>query len=381
MHWTLTTLTLLIACGGKPTTDTAPAGNTSEGTSTSTTSEEVTDLTSTLRPIRRAADLPALGAAILDGDGLRAIGVHGDRQYETDNPVTVDDPWHLGSDTKAMTATLVAVMVEEGSFAWETLVTDVWPGAHEGWAGVTAEDLLHHRGGATGSIPGEHPELWAELIANPDSRSSREAFANALVALEPDATLGEYTYSNASYMLVGAMLEAAEDRAWEDLITDKLFSPLGMTRCGFGAPEGDAPWGHAAGMFDPQPIEPGPAADNPPGLGPSATVHCPLEDWGKFASAHLRRGSGEAPLLSPASYARMHDPNGDYAHGWIVTTESWSNGTLLSHAGSNTLWLAYAYVAPNLDRAYLIVTNQFDEGALSAADDTLSELLALDGGL
>jgi len=77
----------------------------------------------------------------------------------------------------------------------------------------------------------------------------------------------------------------------------------------------------------------------------------------------------------------MHSANGDYGHGWIVTTESWADGTLLSHAGSNTLWLAYAYVAPNIDRAYLIVTNQFDEAALTATDDTLTELLALDGAL
>ena len=154
-----------------------------------------------------------------------------------------------------------------------------------------------------------------------------------------------------------------------------------MTRCGFGAPEGDVPWGHTPGTFEPQPVEPGPAADNPPGLGPAGTVHCPLEDWGRFASAHLRRGSGDAPLISPTSYARMHSANGDYGHGWIVTTESWADGTLLSHAGSNTLWLAYAYVAPNIDRAYLIVTNQFDEAALTATDDTLTELLALDGAL
>ena len=381
MRRTVFPLGLLLACGGQTEKDSATLASSGTSTSTSTPSEAIIDLADTLRPIRRGADLAALGAAIVDSEGLRAIGVHGDRQYDGDHPVTVDDPWHLGSDTKAMTATLVALMVEEGSFAWETLVTEAWPDAHEGWAGVTAEDLLQHRGGATGSIPGEHPDLWADLAANPVSRTSREAFSAALTALEPDATVGEFTYSNAGYILVGAMLEAVEDRAWEDLITDKLFTPLGMTRCAFGAPEGDVPWGHTPGTFEPQPVEPGPLADNPPGLGPAGTVHCPLEDWGRFASAHLGRGSGENPLLSPASYARMHDANGDYGHGWIVTTESWANGTLLSHAGSNTLWLAYAHIAPNLDRAYLIVTNQFDEGALAAADEALVELRALDGGL
>jgi D-alanyl-D-alanine carboxypeptidase len=381
MHLTTLTLPLIIACGGQLEDTSNPEPSTTTATSTSSSTPEIKDLSDLLRPIRRGADLAALGAVIVDGQGTRAIGVHGDRQYGADNPVTIDDPWHLGSDTKAMTATLVAVLVEEGSFSWETLVTEVWPDAHEGWAEVTAEDLLQHRGGATGSIPGDHPDLWTELYENLDSRSSRAAFTASLVAMAPDETTGEYTYSNAGYMMVGAMLESTKDQAWEDLITDKLFAPLEMTRCGFGAPEGDAPWGHTPGTFEPQPVEPGLYADNPPGLGPAGTVHCPLEDWGRFASAHLRQGSGDSPLLSAASFSRMHEPNGHYGHGWIVDTESWADGALLVHAGSNTLWLAYAYVAPNIDRAYLIVTNHFHEDALAAADETLTALLVLDEAL
>lgn len=381
MQWSILTLCMIIACGGQPEEASTQEASSSTSTSTPSSDLEVEDLSDLLRPIRRGADLAALGAVIVDSQGTRAIGVHGDRQYGANNPVTTDDPWHLGSDTKAMTATLVAVLVEEDSFSWETLVTEVWPDAHEGWAEVTAEDLLQHRGGATGSIHGDHPDLWTELYENPDSRSSRAAFTASLVAAAPDETTGEYTYSNAGYMLVGAMLESSTDQAWEDLITDKLFSPLGMTRCGFGAPEGDAPWGHTPGTFEPQPVEPGLYADNPPGLGPAGTVHCPLEDWGRSASAHLRQGSGDSPLLSAASFSRMHEPNGNYGHGWGVDTENWADGTLLVHAGSNTLWLAYAYVAPNIDRAYLIVTNQFDEAALAAADETLTALLVLDEAL
>jgi CubicO group peptidase (beta-lactamase class C family) len=66
--------------------------------------------------------LPVLAAAIVTSKGLIASGAVGVRKYGTNSPVTVNDQFHLGSDTKAMTVTMLATLVEEGKLAWTTTI-------------------------------------------------------------------------------------------------------------------------------------------------------------------------------------------------------------------------------------------------------------------
>ncbi|MCU0672636.1 MAG: hypothetical protein MUE69_07570 [Myxococcota bacterium] len=54
--------------------------------------------------------------AVVAGDGAVAIGVAGRRRVESDDFVELGDLWHLGSDIKAMTATVAAIVVEDGAY-------------------------------------------------------------------------------------------------------------------------------------------------------------------------------------------------------------------------------------------------------------------------
>jgi CubicO group peptidase (beta-lactamase class C family) len=56
----------------------------------------------------------ALALAIVGGDNLCALGVVGVRRAGAAAPVQWDDRFHIGSDTRAMTATLVALLIEDG---------------------------------------------------------------------------------------------------------------------------------------------------------------------------------------------------------------------------------------------------------------------------
>ena len=70
-------------------------------------------ITNVLVSIRQKYDVPAICAARVTSQGLSAFGVAGVRKRGTTVPATLDDLWHLGSDTKAMTAMLLATFVEE----------------------------------------------------------------------------------------------------------------------------------------------------------------------------------------------------------------------------------------------------------------------------
>jgi CubicO group peptidase (beta-lactamase class C family) len=74
----------------------------------------VASLSSIVDSVRLAYKMPAMGAAIVTlEDGLVAIGAAGGRRVTGGNAVTPDDLWHLGSNTKAMTALLAAVAVAQ----------------------------------------------------------------------------------------------------------------------------------------------------------------------------------------------------------------------------------------------------------------------------
>ena len=97
------------------------------------------DLGPLLEPIRDQYAVPALAAATVDADGTLALGATGVRSWKEDAAVSWQDRFHLGSDTKAMTATLVARLVEEGVVAWDWTLAEALPGIEQdsGWDGVT----------------------------------------------------------------------------------------------------------------------------------------------------------------------------------------------------------------------------------------------------
>jgi CubicO group peptidase (beta-lactamase class C family) len=198
----------------------------------------------------------------------------------------------------------------------------------------------------------------------------------------------KYQYANYGYTIAGAMCERVTGKSWEDLMRDELFTPLGMTTAGFGSPGTaeavDQPWGHG-GIFGPKAIAPGPQADNPAVIGPAGTVHCSLADWAKYAAFHLRGSRGEEPRLPADVFQKLHTPlpgdEDDYAFGWIVTERDWAGGKALMHAGSNTMWFALIWLAPQRDEAYLAATNVGSNTAFLACDSAIVKLIELSSKL
>ncbi len=337
------------------------------------------DLSSALAPSLEQG-LPAIAAAVFDGEGMRAVGAIGSRKLGDPSPVTSEDKWHLGSDTKAMTATLVALYVDQGKLSFDDTIGALFAGEtiDPGYSAVTLEALLRHRGGAPGNIP---TEIWSAMWKAGKAPDARKNAVLAMLGKPPAQTPGKFAYSNAGYMVVGAALERKFGGTWETMLASMLFSPLGMQSCGFGAPASpdrvDQPWGHSVSGGKISPVPPGPQADNPPSLGPAGTVHCNLRDWGAFLRLHLKGARGEATMVSRASMARLHTPppGGDYAAGWGVTSRGWTGGSALQHTGSNTMFVANAWIAPAKNLVFVVVSNRGDDLAITQADAALGPLI------
>lgn len=260
----------------------------------------------------------------------QGLAVAGQRRADAAAEVAEGDLWHIGSLTKSMSATLAARMVEAGAIRWDSTIDEVLGGVHPGmeaaWREVPLEALLRHASGMRAN-----PELLARLSQGDVARAD---YVGAMLAEEPVGPRGGFLYSNAGYVVAGAMLEAAGGAAWEALVAREVFGPLGMTSAGFGPPEGDQPQGHRGGLLGGLlPVPPGPRADNIPALGPAGRVHLSAGDMLAYLRAHL---VGDPGYLAPGSWARLHraEGPGDYALGWVDVDG------VLRHSGSNTLWFA-----------------------------------------
>src|SRR5687768_14749698 len=72
------------------------------------------DVSALLAPIIKKRDVPGMAAAVVSGGETVAVGVAGVRTRGKADKVAAADRFHIGSDTKAMTAMLCGILVEEG---------------------------------------------------------------------------------------------------------------------------------------------------------------------------------------------------------------------------------------------------------------------------
>ena len=299
---------------------------------------------------------PGISAAILRDGVLSCNVVSGIRRVdEPENLITLNDKFHLGSCTKAMTATLAGILVDEGKLSWNETIAERFPKwsnqiAQE-YHDVTLWQLITHRGG----VPSGGPFWLNKGVSTIENRLSV-----IQKALEPaPRNIGKYGYSNIGYMLVGAFAENATEKSWEELIHNKLFEPLDMQSAGFGAPSKSKPATHPFGHGGAKSLTPT-AHDNAPALGPAGTVHCSMSDWAKFVALHLDKKCEHHKILSPETLAKLHQPyDGDgpkYAGGWLVS-EIRGGANVIGHSGSNTFWLSSVAAVPEKGVAIILGAN------------------------
>lgn len=346
----------------------------------------VRDISQLLEKEIKAQSLPAVAAVVINGEEITARGAAGVRKLGRPERVGINDRWHLGSCTKSITATMIAVLVEQGKLSWDTTISEALPGLagviRPGYRQVTIEMLLANRGGIRHEwdVPGLWDILWKREGTPVEERRK---MAQVMLSQPPKVKPGRYFYSNCGFGIAGHMAEVITGKPWEQLVAELVFEPLGMNSAGFGVPwQGEPPtdpWPHKS---DGSPVTPGPFADNPPAIGPAATVHASIGDWAKYIIEHLRGLRGEnGRLLKAGTYRRLHkgrrinNSKDKYALGWLVVYRQWAKGKraedkgrCLHHVGSNNSWYALVWIAPERDFAVIAVTNIGGAGIFEKID-------------
>jgi len=165
---------------------------------------------------------PGLAIAVVKDD--RVVFAHGYGVRELGKPAAVDTHtlFAIGSTTKAMTAALVGMLVDERKVEWDAPVT-----RYLAWfqmkdpsvtREVTVRDLLTHRAGL-----GNADYLWY------GQRNSTEEILRRVRLIDPAYSLRSgFIYQNIMYAAAGAVVEAASGQPWATMMQTRIFDPLGM---------------------------------------------------------------------------------------------------------------------------------------------------------
>lgn len=295
----------------------------------------------------------------------RAYGL-ADQQWRVPN--RSDTAFHLGSVGKMFTAAAVMRLAEAGKLSLDDPLSRWVPEyPHATAAPITLKHLLTHSAG----------------IGEWDGRE----FKREMTEVEAAATMTEplqfapaerFNYSNAGFVLLGAVIEKATGKPLADALKDLVFEPSGMRRTGLWPVTAIVP-NRATGYLRPEadPLGLGPRFSNEQFLGYGANGsgghYSTAPDMFAFLSA-LAGGR----LLGPEASAEMLQPRIDFVgtprpsrYGYGVHFNSCGGKSIFGHEGggpnSGVSSLAYRTAEGGWT---IIVLSNYDPGP--AGDFALS---------
>ncbi|PJL34568.1 serine hydrolase domain-containing protein [Stenotrophomonas maltophilia] len=175
--------------------------------------------------------LPALAMAVIEQG--RVVYRHADGARGDGGRVDEDTLFKIASNSKAMTAALLARLVQQGKLRWEDPVQRYLPGfrMHDAWVGqqMQVRDLLVHNSGL--GLGAGDLMLWPE----PNTFTRADIIAG-LAHLKPVSSFrSHYAYDNLMYVVAGEVAAAAGGKPYNQLMREQVFEPLGLSRCQVGA--------------------------------------------------------------------------------------------------------------------------------------------------
>jgi len=309
---------------------------------------------------RQTLHIPGMAIAVVKDDEVVLAQGFGVADIEKETPVTPETIFAIGSSTKAFTATLIGMLVDEGKMGWDDPVTDYIPyftldiETEDEEAEVTIRDLLCHRTGfvrmgllyASGEIP-------------------REEVLLAATAAEPWVEFRQkWYYSNVMYMAAGVAAGKAAGTDWDTLMAEYILEPLGMNSTSTSVSEAQEDprlslgylWDEDLQEYEYKPMR------NVDNIAPAGAINSNVLDMAQWLRLQLGRGQYEGQRLISEEQlqetwtSQIEIAEGEsYGLGWML--HEWEGQPVIEHGGNVHGFSAEVALLPESDLGFVLLTN------------------------
>ena len=330
--------------------------------------------------------VPGMSIAVVYDDAIAWSGGFGVRELGNDAPVTETTVFQLASVSKSIAATVVSMMVSDGSVTWDSRMSDLDPGfaLSDPWVTreVTLADLFTHRSG----LPDHAGDILEDLGFDRDEVLRRLRFAELQASFR-----SKHLYTNFGLTAAAVAAASTTGSSWEDFSEQRLYQPLGMTATSsrfddFMAQRNRAtPHVRNGDAWTITPQQRNPDAQTPAG-GVSSTAN-DLAQWmrlqlldGQFEGEELVGAAALVPMHTPQSVSNLPaDPATDHAgfYGLGINVSYDQFGAVRwGHSGAFALGAATAFtMLPASGFGVLALTNGMPVGVPEALCQSVVDLV------
>jgi len=314
-----------------------------------------------------ALESPAVALVIVVGDEVVLADAVGQRRLAGANvagggePADSDTLFAIGSTTKAMTATMIATLVDQGVVHWDSRIRRLLPSVR--FVDVittrdcTLRDLLSHRSG-----------IMRTDISWIGGGASEAQVIEAFLRAEPTHPFrSTWQYNNNGYQLAATAVATEAGSDWHTLLRTRLFEPLRMSRtitqheAILAAPNRtDGYETTPDGGVRPTQLR------NLSAVAPAGAVWSSARDLGQWLRLLIDRGRFEGNRListerieetwAPQIAVSGANANLAYGLGWLVT--NWRGERFITHDGGIDGFAATIGVLPESRIGYALLSNR-----------------------
>ena len=322
--------------------------------------QRLDDFASDLERQRTELNIPGMAIAVVKDDELVMARGFGHADLASQTPATAETIFAIGSSSKAFTAALVGMLVDEGAMAWDDPITKYLPyfdlvvDTEDQGAVVTVRDLLSHRTGFT-----RMGLLWAS------NKVSREEILKTATKAKPWAEFrGPFFYNNVTFMAAGVAAEKAGGASWEQLIEQRFFKPMSMNNSTTSVSASQTrpnlslgyTWKEASKTHDQPPMR------HLDSIAPAGSINSSVIDMSQWVRFQLNKGKvGGKPLLSEEQLTetwtkQIEIAEGvDYGLGWML--RQIDGHRVVEHGGNIDGFSAQVTILPEANMGFVLLIN------------------------
>ena len=310
--------------------------------------------------VREEFKLPALSLAyhhLGDKPQVAATGLRNSSQQGAF--IGTEDRLLLGSVGEAMTATLIAHLVDLKKMSWNNTLGQLLPGIkmQDAYKTITLDQLLHHQSGLPTNVIFSEADL-NKAIGDDDSPTAiRKAYVSRILS-QPPVETSEFQVQSSpvDYSVLGYIAESRIRQSYEWLMDRHVFQPMKLTTAMI-APVGtqeqfgslNAVVGHLQSDFGYAPNQYVESKTDWMTAPAGTCISCSIGDLLKFADFHLRGLTGDAEVLTEETYQHLHSiletmPTSKDGCGWRLKPNfadepcHWNKGTNGTYYAEITIW-------------------------------------------